>query len=123
MSNIKELAQQIDALTQKEVRELVEELKLLGYQAPVATVVAPSQPVEEVKEEKKNTFNVVITSLNDKKLTIIKEYNKIINGKLMETKALIESPLPLKLKSDVSKEEAESLKKDLETAGATVILE
>jgi large subunit ribosomal protein L7/L12 len=122
MSNIKDLAQQIDSLTVKEVRELVDALMELGYELPT-TVVTTVQPVTEVKIEEKKTFNVILTSINDKKLSIIKVYNKIIDGKLIETKALIESPLPFTLKKDVSIEEAESLKKELEEAGATIIIQ
>jgi len=120
MENIRKLAEQIDSLKLEEARELVNILTNdFGYILPTITS-ANSITKEEIKVEEKNTFDVLITSINDKKLQIVKAYNKIVDGKLIESKAVIESPLPIKVKTGISKSEAELIKEELIIAGASV---
>ena len=123
MDEIKDLAKRIDALTLEQARELVSTLvNEYGYVLPTATTVAIQANEEPIKEEK-TSCDVILTSLNDKKMQIIKAYNVITNVGLMKTKAFLESPLPLTLQTGLSKETAESIKVELETAGASITIQ
>ena len=82
---------------------------------PGATGVAPGQPVEE-----KTSFDVILASVAaDKKIQIIKTVRELTNLGLKEAKDLVEAA-PKALKTGVTKEEAENMKKKLEEAGAKV---
>ena len=70
--------------------------------------------------EEKTEFDVVMTSFGAEKIKVIKAVREVISGLgLTEAKALVEG-VPAKIKEAVSKEEAETVKKKLEEAGATV---
>lgn len=100
----------------------IEEKFDVTAQAPVvaATVGAP-QAGAAAAEEEKTTFTVVLTSAGDKKIQVIKEIRTITSLGLKEAKDLVESA-PKTVKEGVSKEEAEEIKKKLETQGAKVEL-
>ncbi len=88
-----------------------------GGAVMMAGPAAAAAPVEEQTE-----FDVVLESFGDKKINVIKAVREAIPGLgLKEAKTLVESA-PAAVKEAVSKEEAESLKKKLEEAGATVKL-
>lgn len=109
-------------MTVLELSDLVKDLeKKFGVTAaaPVAAVAAaPSaQSQEQVAEQ--TEFDVVLTSVGDKKIQVIKVVRAITNLGLKEAKAVVDGA-PGKVKEGVSKEEAESIKGQLEEAGATV---
>jgi large subunit ribosomal protein L7/L12 len=109
-------------MTVLELSDLVKDLeKKFGVTAaaPVAAVAsAPSaQSQEQVAEQ--TEFDVVLTSVGDKKIQVIKVVRAITNLGLKEAKAVVDGA-PGKVKEGVSKEEAESIKGKLEEAGATV---
>ncbi len=88
--------------------------------APVAMAGAPAAGAEAKEEAPEKTeFDVILTSVGDKKIQVIKEVRAITNLGLKEAKALVDN-LPAPVKEGVSKEEAEEIKKKLEEAGATV---
>ena len=106
-----------------EMSELVKEMEdKFGVSAAVASVAAPvaagtgdaAAPVEE-----KTEFDVILTSIGEKKINVIKEVRGITGLGLKEAKEAVESA-PKAIKEGVSKEEAEEIKKKLEEAGASV---
>ena len=90
--------------------------------APVAVAAAPGAAAAAPAEEEKTEFDVELTAYaEDKKLKVIKEVKDIAGLSLGEAKDLVTS-CPKTVKSGVSKEEAESIKKQLEDVGATVTI-
>jgi large subunit ribosomal protein L7/L12 len=90
--------------------------------APVAVAAAGpagGAPVEEVEE--KDTFDVILESHGDNKISVIKEVRAITSLGLGEAKALVDSA-PKPVLEGVKKEDAEKAKATLEAAGATVTL-
>ena len=83
--------------------------------APGAAGAAAPAAVE------KTEFTVVLASAGDKKINVIKEVRAITGLGLKEAKDLVEAA-PKEVKTDVSKDEAEKIKKQLEDAGAKVEL-
>jgi large subunit ribosomal protein L7/L12 len=87
---------------------------------PVAMTSAPTQSgTTPAAAEEKTEFNVVLTAVGDKKINVIKAVREVTNLGLKEAKDLVEGA-PKPVKEGVSKEEAESIKKKFEEAGATV---
>jgi large subunit ribosomal protein L7/L12 len=86
-----------------------------SFAMPVAAAgAAPAAAVEE-----KTEFNVVMTGFGDKKVEVIKAIRTITGLGLKEAKDLVEA-VPSPVKEGVSKADADSIKKQLEEAGATV---
>ena len=89
-------------------------------QVAVAGVAAPSDGTAAPSEEK-SEFNVELTSIGDKKISVIKAIREITSIGLKEAKDLADEA-PSIIKESISKGEAEEFKKKLEEAGATVTL-
>ena len=88
--------------------------------APVAVAAAvPGAAAGGDAAEEKTEFEVILASVGDKKINVIKEVRSITGLGLKEAKDLVESA-PKPVKEGASKDEAEELKKKLEGAGATV---
>lgn len=101
------------------IKELEEKFGVTAT-APVAMVVGGTpagQAQEEVEEQ--TEFNVVLTAVGDKKIQVIKTVRALTGLGLKEAKALVDG-VPGTVKEGVSKEEAESVKNELEEAGASV---
>jgi large subunit ribosomal protein L7/L12 len=73
---------------------------------------------EEAAEEQ-TEFNVMLNSIGDKKINVIKAVREVTSLGLKEAKELVESA-PCAIKEGVNKEEAEEIKKKFEDAGAQV---
>ncbi|HEX3034810.1 MAG TPA: 50S ribosomal protein L7/L12 [Thermodesulfobacteriota bacterium] len=84
--------------------------------APVAGAAAAGAPAEA--EAEKTEFNVVLKAVGDNKIQVIKVVRELTALGLKEAKELVEGA-PKTVKEGVKKEEAESMKKKLEDAGAT----
>ena len=105
-----------------EMSDLVKEMEeKFGVSAAAAAVAAPAAasgdaaaPVEE-----KTEFDVILTSIGEKKINVIKEVRGITGLGLKEAKEAVEAA-PKAVKEGVPKEEAEEIKKKLEEAGASV---
>ena len=114
----------ISEMTVLEVSELVkafEEKFGVSAAVPVAAAAATA-PGEEAGEaaDEQTEFTISLTAINDgKKIPVIKEVRAITGLGLKEAKGLVEN-MDKPIKEDVSKEEAEKLKEQLETAGAKV---
>jgi large subunit ribosomal protein L7/L12 len=120
--------QLIDAFKEMSLIELsdfvkkFEEVFEVTAAAPVAVAAAGpagGAPAEEVEE--KDTFDVILESHGDNKISVIKEVRAITNLGLGEAKALVDSA-PKPVLEGAKKEDAEKAKATLEAAGATVTL-
>ncbi|MFP4059582.1 MAG: 50S ribosomal protein L7/L12 [Bacteroidota bacterium] len=124
MADVNTLADQLVELTVKEVKELLDVLKDKYGIEPAAAQVAVAGPgaggAENAVEEK-SSFDVVLTAPGGAKLQIVKLVKELTGLGLKEAKELVDSA-PKPVKEGVSKEEAESLKSQLEEAGAEVEL-
>lgn len=119
----KELMKTIEGMTVLELSGLVKALEEkfgvsaaapMRQMAPVAGGGAAGTEAEE-----KTTFTAVLAKVGDKKIQVIKEIRALTTLGLKEAKDLVESS-PVPVKEDVSKEEAEEIKKKLEAVGAAV---
>ena len=124
MSKLEKLVEDLSGLTVLEAAELsklLEEKWGVSAAAPVAVAAvggAAAAPAEVVEEQ--TEFTVVITAAGDKKINVIKEVRGVRPDLgLKEAKDLVEGA-PQNVKENVSKQEAEEVKKKLEEAGATV---
>jgi large subunit ribosomal protein L7/L12 len=122
----KTLGDKIVGLTLKEAKELSDYLKEVHGIEPAAggavMMAAPSSSEGggAAAVEEKTEFDVVLEGYEEaKKVAVIKVVKNATGGGLAESKTLVESK-PCKVKSGVSKEEAEKLKKELEENGAKV---
>ncbi len=117
------LLEEIKELTILELADLVKALEEeFGVSAaPVAVAAAPGAAAPGAAAEEKTEFDVELTSFGAKKLDVIKVVREVTGLGLKEAKELVEGA-PKTLKEGVSKDEAESLKKTLEEAGATVTI-
>ena len=122
MANLQQIAEDLSGLTVMEAAELSKMLEeKWGVSAAAPVAVAAAAPAGEAAAEEKNEFEVVLASIGDKKINVIKEVRTITTLGLKEAKELVESA-PATVKEGVNKEEAEEIKKKLEGVGATVEL-
>ena len=109
----------IKDMTVMELSELVKELQeIFGVSAaaPVAAVAATAAANEEAEEQ--TEFTIKLTSAGDKKIQTIKAIREITQLGLKEAKELVDT-CPNVVVENVSKEEAETVKKKLEDVGAS----
>ncbi|MDG2473928.1 MAG: 50S ribosomal protein L7/L12 [Paracoccaceae bacterium] len=124
MADIKKLAEEIVGLTLIEAVELKNILKdEHGIEPAAGGAVMMAGPVASgeagVSAEDKTEFDVILKSFGDKKINVIKEVRGITGLGLKEAKDLVEAGGKA-VKEGVSKEKADTLKKQLEEAGAEV---
>ena len=125
MAKLEKLVEDLSTLTVLEASELsklLEEKWGVSAAAPVAVAAAPgaggAAPAEAAEEQ--TEFTVVLTAGGDKKINVIKEVRAVRPDLgLKEAKDLVEGA-PQNVKENVSKQEAEEVKKKLEEAGASV---
>lgn len=122
MADLKAFADQLVNLTVKEVNELAKILKDEYGIEPAAAAVAMAGPGaggggEAVAE--KSTFDVILKAPGGAKLNIVKLVKEMTGLGLKEAKDLVDG-VPKAVKEGVSKEEANSIKQQLEEAGAEV---
>jgi large subunit ribosomal protein L7/L12 len=123
MSKIEKLVEDLSDLTVLEAADLAKLLETkwgVSAAAPVAAAAAAAGPAAAAAVEK-TEFTVVLTEAGANKINVIKEVRAITGLGLKEAKDLVEAA-PKEVKADVSKDEAEKLKKQLEGAGAKVEL-
>lgn len=112
----------IESMTVLELSEMVKELEeKFGVSAAAAMpVMAGGASVAEApKGEEKTEFNVILVTVGDKKIQVIKEVRAITNLGLKEAKDLVDGA-PQPVKEGIPMKDAENIKKQLEAAGATV---
>jgi large subunit ribosomal protein L7/L12 len=124
MSKLEKLVEDLSALSVLEAAELskmLEEHWGVSAAAPVAVAAAGPVAVAEAVEEQ-TEFTVILTAGGDKKINVIKEVRGIRSDLgLKEAKDLVEGA-PQPIKENISKQEAEEIKKKLEEAGASVTI-
>ncbi|MBN1871691.1 MAG: 50S ribosomal protein L7/L12 [Candidatus Omnitrophica bacterium] len=123
---MKEIISTVEGMTVLELSNLVKALEeKFGVTAaqPVMAVgaVAGAQAAGAAQVEEKTSFTVVLANAGSNKINVIKEIRSITTLGLKEAKDLVESA-PKNIKEGVPKEEAESIKKKLEAAGAKIEL-
>ena len=126
MADLEKLADELSNLTVMEAADLsklLEEKWGVTAAAPVAVAAGPGAGGGEADgaAEEKDEFDVVLSSIGDKKINVIKEVRTITGLGLKEAKELVEGA-PKPVKEGAKKDEAEEIKKKLEEAGATVEL-
>ncbi|MDE7123226.1 MAG: 50S ribosomal protein L7/L12 [Alistipes sp.] len=123
MADVKKLAEELVNLKVTEVNELAQILKEEYGIEPAAAAVAVAAPAAagEAAPAEKSTFDVILKSAGQAKLQVIKVVKEIAGLSLGDAKALVDGA-PKAVKEGVSKEEAESIKGQLEEAGAEVEL-
>jgi len=126
----KKLVKEIEGLSVMDLAELVKILEeRFGVSAMQPVVAAPmpaaGAPGGEARgAEEKTSFSVFLKEVGDKKIEVIKAIRDITGRGLKESKDLVDAVAsgPQAIKENIKKEEAEEIKKRLETAGAKVEL-
>ena len=118
MADLKKLAEELVNLTVKDVKELADILK---EEYGIEPAAAPAAGGAAAAEAEQTEFDVILKSAGAAKLAVVKLVKELTGLGLKEAKEVVDkAPAPLKEK--VSKEEANSLKTQLEEAGAEVEL-
>ena len=118
---VAELIDQIDKLTVLELSELVKTLEEkygVSAAAPVAVAAAPAGAAAAPAAEQ-TEFDVILSEIGAEKIKVIKAVREVTSLGLTEAKSFVESA-PKAIKTGVTKDEAESIKKKVEEAGAKV---
>jgi len=122
---MEELIKTVENMSVLELSDLVKALEDrfgVSAAAPVAAFAMPGAAgAGAVEVEEKTMFNVVLADVGSNKIQVIKEIRALTNLGLKEAKDLVEAA-PKEVKTDVLKEEAEKMKKQLEATGAKVEL-
>jgi large subunit ribosomal protein L7/L12 len=120
MADLKAFAEQLVSLTVKEVQELSTILKdEYGIEPAAAAVVVSGGGGGAAAAEAKTSFDVILLEAGAAKLGVVKVVKDLTGLGLKEAKDLVDGA-PKPVKEGISKEEAESMKKTLEEAGAKV---
>ncbi|MBI2618352.1 50S ribosomal protein L7/L12 [Candidatus Kaiserbacteria bacterium] len=121
-AKFKKLINDIEAMTVLELHELVKVLEKKFGVSAVAVAAAPGGAGGEGNAtEEKSIFSIELSSAGAQKIAVIKVVKDVLALGLKEAKDLVESA-PALLKEGVKKEEAEEIKKKIETAGGKVTL-
>jgi large subunit ribosomal protein L7/L12 len=120
---IKQLGDSIVQLTLMQAKELADYLKEVHGIEPAAggavMMAAPAAAAPAEAAVEKTSFDVILTGFGANKIQVIKVVRELTSLGLKEAKELVDG-VPKPLKEGVSKEDAETAKKKLEEAGATV---
>jgi large subunit ribosomal protein L7/L12 len=124
MAQIEQFVEDIKGMTVLELNQLVKALEeefgvSAAAAAPVMMAGAGGGAAAPEAAEEKTEFDVLLNSVGDKKINVIKVVREVTSLGLKEAKELVESA-PCKVKEGVNKEEAEAVKKKFEEAGAQV---
>ncbi|MCL6447581.1 MAG: 50S ribosomal protein L7/L12 [Armatimonadetes bacterium] len=126
MSKVNEIVEAVKSLTVLELAELVKKFEEeFGVTAAAPVVAAAAAPAgaaaapAAAEEEEQTEFDVILASVGDKKINVIKVVREITGLGLKEAKELVDSA-PKPVKEKVGKEEAQAIKAKLEEQGASV---
>jgi len=118
------ILEEIKGLTLLEAADLVKQMEEafgVSAAAPMMMAGAAGAGAAAAPVEEKTEFTVVLTGIGANKINVIKTVREVTNLGLKEAKDLVDNA-PGTIREDVSKEEAEAIKKKLEEQGATVEL-
>ena len=115
----------LDNVTMLEISDYIKEFETrygvsAAAAAPVMMAAAPA--AEAAKAEEKTEFNVILKSVGDKKINVIKVVREVTSLGLKEAKDLVDGA-PKPLKEGITKEEAESIKAKFAEVGAVIELQ
>jgi large subunit ribosomal protein L7/L12 len=121
-TNLNKIVEELSNLTVLESAELAKKLEE-HWGVSASNVFAGSAPIagNEVQEEVKDEFDLILKEIGSKKISVIKEVRSITGLGLKEAKDLVESA-PKIIKESLPKSEAEEIKSKLELVGATIEL-
>ena len=114
----------LESANMLEISELIKDIEdkfNVSAAAPVAVAGAAAPAADGDSAEEKSDFTVELTSVGDKKISVIKVIREVTSLGLKEAKELADGA-PSNVKESVAKDEADQLKSKLEEAGATVTL-
>ena len=115
-----QILESISKMSVMDVCKLVKEMEeKFGVSAAAVAVAGPAVAGDVAVAEEKTEFDVVMKSIGENKINVIKAIRAITNLGLKEAKDMVESA-PVVVKEGVTKDEAANLKKQLEEAGAQV---
>ena len=118
--NIAKILDSIEKMTVLEMAELVKALEDkfgVSAAAPMAMMAAPVAGAAAGADEEKTEWDVVLTETGEKKFQVVTVIRQVTDLGLKEAKDLVDNPGQV-VKKEVSKDEAEEVKKKLEEAGA-----
>ncbi|MBU1027099.1 MAG: 50S ribosomal protein L7/L12 [Candidatus Margulisbacteria bacterium] len=119
MAKVEDILTTVEGMTVLELSELVKKLEeKFGVSAAAPVMVGAAAAGGEAAEAK-DEFDVVLASAGDKKIQVLKVLREVTGLGLKEAKELVDSA-PKTVKEGVKKEEAEEIKKKLESEGAKV---
>ncbi len=121
--SIDEILEAVEGLTVLELNELVEKAEeKFGVSAAAPVAAAGAAPAAGgAAAEEKSEFDVILASIGDAKMKVIKAVKDLTGLGLKDAKAIVDEA-PKAIKEGASKEEAEELKAKLEEVGATIEL-
>lgn len=113
----------LNAVAEMSVTDVVALIEAMEEKFGVTAVVAagPAAGGDAGGAEEQTEFDVMLTAIGEKKVAVIKAVRVATGLGLKEAKGIVDG-VPSAVKEGVSKEEAETLKADLEAAGASVEL-
>ncbi len=116
-----ELIKEMTVLELRDLNKRVEDEFGVTAAAPVAVAAAPvaGAPGAPAAVEEQTEFTVTLKSIGENKINVIKAVREVTTLGLKEAKDLVESA-PVAVKEDIGKDDAETVKKKLEEAGAAV---
>lgn len=123
-AKFKDLVEQIEKLSVLDLSELVKVLEEkfgVSSAAPMMMAAAPAAGEAGAAVEEKSSFNVELTAAGSNKIAVIKVVREVTGKGLKEAKDMVDAA-PKVIKEGATKEEADTLKKQLEDAGAQVAL-
>ena len=119
MADLTKIVDELSALTVLEAAELSKMLEEKWGVSAAAPVAAAAAGAPAAAAEEKTAFDVILAAAGAQKINVIKVVRELTGLGLKEAKDLVEGA-PKPVKTGVSKEDAESMKKKLTEAGATV---
>jgi large subunit ribosomal protein L7/L12 len=124
---IERIIKELETLEFLEASKLVARIEeVFGVDSTINNNVVMNTPIAAPEsmaaEEEKTEFDVIIEKISaDKKIAVLKVVRNLTGLGLKEAKALVDT-VPQSLRQGVNKEEAEKMKKELEEAGAEIVL-
>lgn len=120
-ADVIEFVKNMSVLELSELVKEMEEVFGVSAAAPMAMAAMPAAGGEAAAAEEQTEFDVILEAVGDKKIQVIKVVRAITGLGLKEAKELVDSA-PKAVKEGVEKEEAETVKGQLEEAGASVAI-
>ncbi|MCX4312726.1 MAG: 50S ribosomal protein L7/L12 [Clostridia bacterium] len=122
MADLDKMIEEIEKMTVLELNDLVKKIEeKFGVSAAAMAVAAPAAGAAAPAAEEQTEFTVVLKEVGPNKIPVIKVVRELTSLGLSEAKALVDGA-PSTVKENVSKAEAEEIKKKFTDVGATVEL-